>query len=133
VHCFSGCDEERNRTDLIEALESHIRNENPNFTEFAIKTRTSLGEVKRAARFIYLNIKRASMGYIRVNRAGKFTYSIRKTIPKPVTTDSEALLTASEALRNATIVCKDFSSVIEAHARKGDFIYFDPSVYVEYF
>jgi len=40
--------------------------------------------------------------------------------------DSEALYAAAELLRDTTIVCGDYKTVLREHARQGDFVFLDP-------
>jgi DNA adenine methylase len=80
----------------------------------------------RAARTIYLN-KTGYNGLYRVNRAGRFNVPFgRYTNPGFRSADSvENLRACSRALRGAKLAVRDFAQVVH-HARKGDFVYFDP-------
>ncbi|WP_456479545.1 DNA adenine methylase [Nautilia sp.] len=82
--------------------------------------------VLRAARFIYLN-KTCFNGLYRVNKKGYFNVPIGR-YKNPKICDEEAILSASGALKNATVKASDFSEVLN-YAEKGDFVYFDPPYY----
>jgi DNA adenine methylase len=121
IHCFQIV--QQRPLDLIDALSSYentetefyrVRNQNPR----------TLGQVNRAARFIFLN-KTCFNGLYRVNKAGRFNTPYGNN-PKARYADGETILAASGALANATLECSDFSTVANVHARKGDFYYFDP-------
>jgi DNA adenine methylase len=80
----------------------------------------------RAARTIYLN-KTGYNGLYRVNRAGRFNVPFgRYTNPGFRSPDSvDNLRACSRVLRGAKLAVRDFAQVVR-HARKGDFVYFDP-------
>ena len=80
----------------------------------------------RAARTIYLN-KTGYNGLYRVNRAGRFNVPFgRYTNPGFCSADSvDNLRACSRTLRGAKLAVRDFGQVVR-HARKGDFVYFDP-------
>ena len=83
----------------------------------------SLGEVFRAARFIYLN-KTCFNGLCRYNAKGNFNTPIG-SYKDPKIYDKELILSVHKALKNVAITNKDFE-IVSLKARKGDFIYFDP-------
>ena len=82
-----------------------------------------LSAVQRAARFIYLN-KTCYNGVYRVHKSGRFNtpFGHYKSI---ALIDEANVHSASQLLRNATLVCQDYQAVLKG-ARKGDFVYFDP-------
>ena len=82
-----------------------------------------LGEIQRAARFIYLN-RFCFNGLYRTNRSGGFNvpYGGRKTGTLP---SLEQLLYASDLLSNTELVAGDFSVVL-GRVKAGDFVYLDP-------
>lgn len=82
--------------------------------------------VLRSARFIYLN-KTCFNGLYRVNKKGYFNVPIGR-YKNPKICDEEAILSASGALKNATVKAADFSEVLN-YAEKSDFVYFDPPYY----
>lgn len=79
---------------------------------------------KAAARTIFLN-KTCFNGLYRVNKEGKFNVPFAH-YKNPTICDEKTLRADSEALKNATIVCGDFSEVLKKYAKKGDFIFLDP-------
>lgn len=76
-----------------------------------------------AAWLIYLN-RTAYNGLYRVNRANKFNTPFGR-YTNPTICDSGLLRSCSAALRSADIMIGDFENTV-AHARSGDFVYFDP-------
>lgn len=92
--------------------------------EYFYKMRSSVprSEVGRAARFLYLN-RTCWNGLYRVNMQGKFNVPIgTKTSVLLDTDDFEGV---SELLSTATLLCKDFESVIDL-AGLDDFVFVDP-------
>jgi len=83
-------------------------------------------EVKRAARFIYLN-RTAFNGMYRVNKSGKFNVPFGR-YTNPQICDSENLRKVSEVLKGTKVSNKSYKYVLDA-AKPGDFIYFDPPYY----
>jgi len=82
-----------------------------------------LDSVRRASRIIFLN-KTCYNGLYRVNRDGQFNVPYGR-YARPVICDAENLRTASRALRSARLSVGPFEVVLD-HARRGDFVYFDP-------
>lgn len=84
---------------------------------------TELGQIERAARFVYLN-KLCFNGLYRTNRAGAFNvpYSGSRTSSLYV---AEELKEASQILSRSQILCEDYGSIIKL-AKADDFIYLDP-------
>lgn len=78
---------------------------------------------EKAARMIYLN-KTGYNGLYRVNKKGKFNVPFGN-YKNPAYYDPENLAAVSAALREATILCAPFETVIE-RARPDDLVYFDP-------
>ena len=85
-----------------------------------------LTPLQRATRFIYLN-KTCFNGLYRVNSKGQFNTPIG-SYKNPNIADRDVILSASEALQNATISNQTFDKVLDV-ATKDDFIYFDPPYY----
>ncbi len=78
-----------------------------------------------AAWFIYLN-KTCFNGLWRVNRDGNFNVSYDDTRRgKRLICDASNLRAVGGALRTATLHASGFERIL-VHARKGDFVYFDP-------
>jgi DNA adenine methylase len=80
-------------------------------------------DVKRAARFIYLN-KTAFNGMYRVNRQGEFNVPFGRFV-RPGICQPERLRVASLALHSATLSTGDFEEVLRI-AAPGDLVYLDP-------
>jgi len=86
----------------------------------------SMSDLDKATRFIYLN-KTCFNGLYRVNKKGFFNVPIG-SYKNPNIADSETILNASMALKEALILEQSFEKVLN-YAKKGDFIYFDPPYY----
>jgi DNA adenine methylase len=114
---------QRKPNELINALAT-LKNESSEFYRIRELCPDSLSPLERAARFIYLN-KTCFNGLYRVNRAGKFNTPFGNN-PNTRYFDRDLLTAASEVLKKAKLLCGDFLEVVENHARKGDFFYFDP-------
>lgn len=82
-----------------------------------------LSAVRRASRTIYLN-RTCYNGLYRVNGKGEFNVPFGK-YKNPTICDAENLQRCSALLRQAEIRVAPFFAVLK-HARKGDFVYFDP-------
>lgn len=80
-------------------------------------------EIKRAARFIYLN-KTCFNGLWRVNSKGEFNVPWGK-LKNPLIYSEDNLKAANERLRNSKITNVSFSTALE-QAVKGDVVYLDP-------
>jgi len=84
----------------------------------------ALNDVRRAARFIFLN-KTCFNGLYRVNRFGQFNtpfghYKNVKLV------DEDNLFRASEALKRVQIKHAPFDSILLDHVGNNDFVYLDP-------
>jgi DNA adenine methylase len=90
---------------------------------YEVRSDIPSNRIERAARFVYLN-KTCYNGLYRVNRAGEFNVPMGD-YKNPQIVDVEGLRAASRALKDAKILHGDFQEV-EAMARQGDFVYFDP-------
>ncbi len=108
--------------ELIEALSSYRVSESEFYRVRALQPE-ALSQIERAARFIYLN-KTCYNGVYRVNKSGQFNTPFGH-YGDIALVDERNLLCASELLRNATVVCRDYQAVLD-YAGKGDFVYFDP-------
>lgn len=84
---------------------------------------TTLNNIERSARFIYLN-RLCFNGLYRTNRKGEFNvpYSGSRTKGLEI---GNSLQEAAKLLSQAQIECCDFRQTLEA-ARIGDFLYLDP-------
>lgn len=84
---------------------------------------TSLCNVERAARFIYLN-HYCFNGLYRTNKIGQFNVPVGRH-KGPHTLDFNLIWLAAEQLQRAFLVDGDFAETLQ-HARAGDFVYLDP-------
>lgn len=85
-----------------------------------------MDELSRASRFLYLN-KTAYNGLWRVNKQGKHNVPFG-WYKKPCYIDENNLRMVSSVLKEAVIVCDDFSKVLERSVPDA-FIYMDPPYY----
>jgi DNA adenine methylase len=107
---------------LIRELSSELY-QNYSDIYYQIRAEEPEDEVKKAARFIYLN-KTAFNGLYRVNSKGKFNVPYGR-YKNPKILDKKNILAVSKALKKDEITCLDFELAIKK-AKKYDFIYFDP-------
>jgi DNA adenine methylase len=107
---------------VIRALKDH-RYESEHYYAVRAWSPAELAPAKRAARTIFLN-KTGYNGLYRVNRSGQFNVPFGR-FTNPQLCDAENLRACSRALEGVSIENADYSSVLE-HAKKGDFVYFDP-------
>ncbi len=114
-------------TALIEELNSgqYIYDKDVFYNIRSWKT-DSMPDIKRAARFVYLN-RTAFNGMYRVNRKGEFNVPFGR-YNNPQICDTENLLRVSETLTNVSISNDSYTFVLQS-AEKGDFVYFDPPYY----
>lgn len=91
----------------------------------ALQTET-ISEIKRAARFIYLN-RTAFNGMYRVNSKGQFNVPFGR-YTNPQICDEQNLRRVAKVLKNVTINNNSYKYVLD-EAKSGDFIYFDPPYY----
>ncbi len=107
---------------VIAALRKH-RYDKDHFYQVRELAPDSLSLAARAARMIFLN-KTAFNGLYRVNSSGRFNVPFGRH-KNPLICDTENLRACSAALTHATVEVADFSAVAD-HAKRGDFVYFDP-------
>lgn len=84
---------------------------------------TSLSEVERAARFLYLN-HYCFNGLYRTNLSGQFNVPFGQHKGDHIV-DVDSIWIAAEQLRCATLVAGDFEKTLQ-YADAGDFVYLDP-------
>lgn len=108
---------------VIEKLRSY-QNTKEMFYEVRSQDWTRLSTSEAAARMIYLN-KTCFNGLYRVNRKGQFNVPFGR-YKNPKILDEEGLRSASELLRNTTILLGDYKDILKEHAKPGDFIFLDP-------
>lgn len=111
----------------LDEVIKYLRNyDNSSETFYTIRSQEwmSLSKEEAAARTIFLN-KTCFNGLYRVNKNGQFNVPYGK-YKNPNICDVDTLYKASVLLKNATIVCGDYKSVLSEHACKGDFVFLDP-------
>ncbi|MGB9826259.1 MAG: DNA adenine methylase, partial [Desulfofundulus sp.] len=112
--------------DDLEALLQDLK-KHENTAEYYYRIRAlepeQLTPVERASRFLYLN-KTGYNGLWRVNSQGKHNVPFGR-YKNPKIIDETNLRLVSYALRQAEILCDDFSRVLE-YAEPGAFVYLDP-------
>lgn len=87
---------------------------------------TKISDLRRAARFIYLN-RTGFNGMYRVNKSGQFNVPFGR-YNNPQICDAENLRRVANVLINTQITSKSYKYVLD-EAKAGDFIYFDPPYY----
>ena len=112
-----------NVEEVIECLKTY-QNDSDMFYTVRNQKWEELPKFEAAARTIYLN-KTCYNGLYRVNKKGEFNVPFGR-YKNPKICDEENLREASELLRRATIICDDYSSVLDKYASKGDFVFLDP-------
>jgi DNA adenine methylase len=107
---------------VINLLRKHQKQHGKEFF-LAMRGKMPSSLAGKAARLIYLN-KTCFNGLYRVNSRGLFNVPFGRHT-NPGIFNEEWLRRASRELTNAKIEARDFR-LIELHAKKGDFVYFDP-------
>ena len=108
--------------DLISSLSQHV-NEEDYFYKTRATSPTTLGDVARASRFIYLN-KTCYNGLYRVNKRNEFNAPFGK-YKNPTICAKGVLRNASKALQGITIQATYFQTTLE-DAEEGSLVYLDP-------
>lgn len=109
---------------LSTSLQVH-RNEEEYFYTVRTQAPSTMTEIERASRFIFLN-KTCFNGLYRENSKGKFNVPFGR-YKNPNIDDRDNLLAIASYLSNSNvrIFCQDFKTTADM-ANAGDFIYFDP-------
>jgi DNA adenine methylase len=113
--------------DDVDGVITNLHNyENTEEVFYAVRAmdRSKMGCLEAAARTIFLN-RTCFNGLYRVNKSGQFNVPFGK-YKNPKIIDVEALKAASILLKNTTIICGDYKSVLKENAQTGDFIFLDP-------
>ena len=111
----------RQVADNVEIVVSYLKkykNTKEDFYEVRSLDWLKLKKEEAAARTIYLN-KTCFNGLYRVNKKGQFNVPFGK-YKAPNFCDAEALYTASDVLKKATITCGDYLSVLKEYAEPVD-------------
>lgn len=85
---------------------------------------TKLPSFQAAARTIFLN-RTCYNGLYRVNKSGGFNVPYGR-YKNPKILDEDPLRAASGLLRQTTILCGDYKTVLKENAQAGDFVFLDP-------
>lgn len=113
-----------NVEELISSLKEYKKKHNKEFYyKIRAKDTSSLSDIEKATRFIYLN-KTCFNGLYRVNSEGKFNVPIG-SYKNPAICPEADLREISRLLQNVEIKKMEFDGIVE-HAKRGDFVYFDP-------
>lgn len=113
--------------DHVDALISKLKTFNDSesfYYEIRSANLTTLNDIERAARFVYLN-RTCFNGLYRENKNGEFNVPYGK-YKNPQFCDEDRLYTANEALQGAKLVCADYKTVLKRYAQFGDLIFLDP-------
>jgi DNA adenine methylase len=110
---------------LIVSLKKH-KIDQEYFLKVRAKDVSKLSDIEIASRFIFLN-RTGFNGLYRVNSKGQFNVPFGK-YNNPLICNEENLRKVSAALKNVEIQHQDYKEVLK-HAKKGDFVYFDPPYY----
>ncbi|MDP1774698.1 MAG: Dam family site-specific DNA-(adenine-N6)-methyltransferase [Methylobacter sp.] len=85
---------------------------------------TTLSKFEAAARTIFLN-RTCFNGLYRVNKSGQFNVPFGR-YKNPKLIDVGSLQAAAAILKDTTIICGDYKTVLGEKARTGDFVFLDP-------
>jgi len=96
------------------------------FLDIRAQKTDTISDLKRAARFIYLN-RTAFNGMYRVNKSGQFNVPFGR-YTNPQICDETNLRRVAHVLKNVQISNTSYKYVLD-QAKKGDFVYFDPPYY----
>lgn len=101
-----------------------IPRESETYYEIRANLTEDMDPLQRAVYFLYLN-RNCFNGLYRTNKSGKFNvpYASSGRGGYPSQSDFEL---CSTVLRDVTIACDDFESVLFEHVAEGDFVYMDP-------
>ena len=108
--------------ELLEDLKKHKNTREYYYSVRALDPH-HLSPIERASRLLYLN-KTGYNGLWRVNSKGKHNVPFGR-YKNPKIVDEENLHLVSRALKNAEILCDDFSRVLD-YAKPNAFVYLDP-------
>lgn len=121
INCYTTVRD--NIESLIIELKTFDNNEAFYYDLRAINLST-LNNIERAARFIYLN-KTCFNGLYRENKKGEFNVPYGR-YKNPQFCDEKRLYASHEALQGAKLVCANYKTVLKRYAQFGDLIFLDP-------
>lgn len=111
--------------ELLTLLKQHQKRHGQDYY-YRVRERVPRNPIKHAARLIYLN-KTCYNGLYRLNSEGKFNVPMgRYNDPRIL---NESLLTSASLLLQDSVLKREDFAVVLTHARRGDFVYFDPPYY----
>ncbi|MEB0014550.1 Dam family site-specific DNA-(adenine-N6)-methyltransferase, partial [Glaciimonas sp. Cout2] len=113
-----------NSVDEVISFLSQYQNTEEFFYDMRAQDSTKMTAAEAAARTIFLN-RTCFNGLYRVNRQGQFNVPFGR-YKNPKILDEASLQAASILLRDTTIVCGDYKTVLREHAQQNDFIFLDP-------
>lgn len=119
-------DVERLLIELKQHSEYHKSKGKPYYLTIRATDPTTLPDLERAARFIYLN-RTCFNGLYRVNSKGGFNVPMGD-YTNPDIIQEDRLRKVSKLLENVTLKVMSFEKIVPL-AKKGDFIYLDPPYY----
>jgi len=112
---------------LIKLLREHKKNHTPENSEYYYNMREKYNQlqntIEKSALFLYLN-RTCFNGLYRENSKGHFNVPMGKYKNPSIVNDTK-LLKASQILKNAEVLEKDFEEILDS-VKKGDFVYLDP-------
>lgn len=111
---------------LMAALDAHQPHggDEDYFRKVRAKDPEKMSDVKRAARFIFLN-KTCFNGLYRVNSKGQFNTPFNHNKKAPRLYDRANVLACHRALQGKLVSLQDYQRIAQ-YAKAGDFVYFDP-------
>lgn len=112
-----------NVEEIINCLKKHFNTKTYYYKIRALRWEDLTSE-EAAARTIYLN-RTCFNGLFRVNRKGQFNVPFGH-YKNPKICDVDNLREVSKLLKNVTITCGDYKSMLHTYAQPEDFIYLDP-------
>lgn len=117
--------------ELIELLKKHKEEYHKNAKEYYYKIRdeldlNKLSNTEKAARFIFLN-RTCWNGLYRVNSKNRFNVPMGDYKNREIVQE-EKLKAIAELIKNTVIEVQNFVDILK-HAKKDDFVYFDPPYY----
>lgn len=120
-----------NLSELKVILKKHKEEYHKAAKEYYYKVRdeldpNTLSNIEKAARFIFLN-KTCWNGLYRVNLKGKFNVPMGDYKNRDIVQEDK-LNAITELIKNTAVEVRTFEEVLK-HAKKGDFVYFDPPYY----
>ena len=113
--------------ELVASLETHAKyySKSPDSYYYSVREKEPANHIEKVSRLLFLN-RTCFNGLYRVNSRGKFNVPLGR-YSNPNIVNEENLLSVSHILQSKKIQinCQDFTSIV-SHAKKGDFVYFDP-------